>query len=568
VIPFMFAALLAAQDKPALPKVVLVGDSIRLGYAPLVAKRLAGVAEVISPPGAGSSRWLGDGLVSLVLDHKPDLVHFNAGLHDLRFDGKKHQEAIGDYEKNFGFILGALKETKATLIFANTTPIHDERHAKRKAAYARTEKDVLRYNAVAERVMGEWGVVVNDLHGLVHHYGAEKLLGPDGTHYTAAGNERLAAAVADSISRHLAIRAAKPGKPQGPSSKAVAEAYRKGQKERDALVPEAYRKMKFGELVLPKTADEWKKRRPEVLKIVKASLGELPERGKPSATLISREQHKHFTLESLLLPNGIDGEMTAYFLTPRNRKAASPAILWLHSSSYDRNQLLVRGYNGGDEPLGETYAKAGYAVLAPDACWYGGRAGAGPSGTAESNRTQQESLMKLHLWMGRTLWGLFVHDDLVALDYLCSRPEVDAKRIGATGISMGSTRAWWLAAVDERVACAVGVSCLTRYQNLIRHGELRQHGVYYYTSGLLRHFDSEGVISLIAPRPFLAMTGDLDAGSPADGVREIEARVGRVYETLGARGRFESVLYEDTGHVYTPDMRRRMLAWFGRWLRD
>jgi dienelactone hydrolase len=209
-------------------------------------------------------------------------------------------------------------------------------------------------------------------------------------------------------------------------------------------------------------------------------------------------------------------------------------------------------------------------VLAPDACWYGERAAAGPAGaadTADPGRPVQESLHKLDLWLGRTLWGRFVRDDRIALDYLCSRPEVDATRIGATGMSMGSTRSWWLAAVDERVAAAVGVACLTRYQNLIAHGQLRQHGVYYFAYGLLKHFDSEGVLALIAPRPFLALTGDLDAGSPADGIRVLEDRVGRVYAALGAPERFRSVLYPDVGHSYTPAMRAAMLDWFDRWLR-
>ena len=134
-------------------------------------------------------------------------------------------------------------------------------------------------------------------------------------------------------------------------------------------------------------------------------------------------------------------------------------------------------------------------------------------------------------------------------------------------MSMGSTRAWWLAAVDDRIAAAVGVACLTRYQNLIAHGQLRQHGVYYYVNGLLNHFDTEGVVALIAPRPYLALTGELDAGSPADGIRVIEAKAGDIYAALDARDRFRSILYPDVGHTYTPAMRAEMLAWFERWLR-
>jgi len=244
-----------------------------------------------------------------------------------------------------------------------------------------------------------------------------------------------------------------------------------------------------------------------------------------------------------------------------------PAILWLHSSTPDKTQVIIPGTNGGAESLGEALVRAGYAVLAPDAYWHGDRVGTGPAGAAETGRAEQESLFKLNMWFGRTLWGMFVRDDQVALDYFCTRPEVDASRIGATGMSMGSTRAWWLAAVDERVAAVVAVACLTRYQNLIAHGELRAHGVYYFVDGLLKHFDTEGVLALVAPRPFLALTGDLDAGSPADGVRTLEQAVGGTYQALGAGDHFRSVLYPEVGHVYTPEMRVEMLAWFGRWLR-
>jgi hypothetical protein len=132
---------------------------------------------------------------------------------------------------------------------------------------------------------------------------------------------------------------------------------------------------------------------------------------------------------------------------------------------------------------------------------------------------------------------------------------------------MGSTRAWWLAAVDDRIHAVVGVACLTRYENLIAHGQLRQHGVYYFVDGLLKHFDTEAVLSLIAPRPYLALTGELDAGSPADGIRILEDRVGGVYAALKARDRFRSILYPETGHAFTREMRREMLDWFARWLR-
>jgi hypothetical protein len=267
------------------------------------------------------------------------------------------------------------------------------------------------------------------------------------------------------------------------------------------------------------------------------------------------------------IDNGADGEVSALLLVPRKRAEKAPAVLWLHSSTPDKTQVIIPNTNGGAEPLGEVWVKSGYVVLSPDAYWHGDRVGTGPAGAAETGSAEQQSLHKLNQLLGRTLWGMFVRDDQVALDYLCSRPEVDVKRIGATGMSMGSTRAWWLAAVDERVAAAVGVACLTRCENLIRHGQLRAHGVYYFPYGLLKHFDTEAVLALIAPRPFLAVTGDLDAGSPADGIRVLEEKVGKVYAALGERERFRNVLYPQVGHTYTPQMRAEMLAWFDRWLK-
>ncbi len=561
----------AGQPRPELPKVVLVGDSIRMGYAPLVAKRLEGQAVVVSPKeNGGDSGNVLKHLDEWVLREKPAVVHLNCGLHDLKRakTDKKYQVELGQYEANLKEVVNRVrKETSAALVFANTTPILDERHAKRGAAFDRLEADVQRYNAAARQVMRETGVPVHDLHWVVEQGGPEKLLGNDGTHYTPAGNERLAEAVAECVLRQLTVARARPQVFAAPDPKA-GEDYRKAEKERDALVPARYRETSVGDFAVPKNADEWTKRRPEVLKKVTQSLGDLPPRPSPQKVrTVTRELRNGYTLEQVAIDNGVDGEVSALVLVPEKRRERSPAILWLHSSTPDKTQIVTPHSNGGAEPLGEALVKAGYVVLSPDAYWHGNRVGTGPSGSAETGRTEQESLHKLHLWMGRTLWGMFVRDDQVALDYLCGRPEVDAKRVGATGMSMGSTRAWWLAAVDDRVAATVGVACLTRYQNLIRHGQLRQHGVYYFVNGLLNHFDTEGVIALIAPRPYLALTGDLDAGSPADGIRVIEEKAGGVYEALGARERFRNVLYKDVGHVHRPEMREETLKWFARWLK-
>jgi dienelactone hydrolase len=505
-----------------------------------------------------------------VIREKPDVGDLNCGLHELKQAprDKRYQVDLDSYQANLKEIVARLrKETSAALVFASTTPILDELHAKRSAGFDRRESDVRRYNERAFAVMRQAGVPVNDLHALVERVGAEKMLAPDGTHYTAAGYERLADAVADCVRRQLIIRRARPAPVVKPDAEAGVR-YRQAEAERDALVPSIYKHLKVPEFKVPANAAEWRKRRPQVLQTVVQSLGDLPPRpSPPHARLVSCERRKGYTVESIAIANDVDSDISALLLVPEQRTKPAPAILWLHSSTPDKTQILTPHTNGGVEPLGEVFVKAGYVVLAPDACWYGERSGTGPSGRAEMGVKAQETRFKLNLWMGRTLWGMFVRDDQIALDYLYSRPEVDRRRIGATGMSMGSIRSWWLAAVDERIAAVVGVACLTRYQNLIAHGQLRQHGVYYYVNGLLRHFDTEGVIALIAPRPYLALTGDLDAGSPADGIKIVEAKVRGVYAALDARDHFKNILYPNIDHTYTPDMRAEMLAWFARWLK-
>ena len=553
-----------------LPRVVLIGDSIRLGYAPIVAKKLEGRAQVISvEQNGGDSRRVRANLEQWALAARPAIVHFNAGLHDLKLlkATNQHQVPLDQYRENLRDIVSQLQgKTSARIIFAATTPIIDVRHAARKADFDRLEADVRRYNGAATEVMRTAGIPINDLHWVVDRGGAERLLLRDGTHYTAEGYELLASAVADSILRQLTVLNYRPLPPQPSGAEAVA-AYQKAEKERDALVPARYR-IKVPEFPLPESRAAWRRQRKGVAQIVAASLGKLPPRPvKQQVRTIAREDHHDFILEKVAIDNGVDGEISALLLIPANLKGSAPAVLWLHSSTPDKTQIIIPGTNGGSESLGLALVRRGYVVFSPDAYWHGDRAGAGPAGTAETGFNEQQSLFKYHLWQGRTLWGMFVRDDQIALDYLAARPEVDARRIGATGMSMGSTRAWWLAAVDERIAATVGVACLTRYENLINHGELRQHGVYYFVNDLLRHFDTEGVVSLIAPRPYLALTGEIDAGSPADGIRVIEREMTKLYETLGAADRFRNVIYPGVAHSYTPEMRTATLDWFDRWLK-
>jgi dienelactone hydrolase len=210
----------------------------------------------------------------------------------------------------------------------------------------------------------------------------------------------------------------------------------------------------------------------------------------------------------------------------------------------------------------------GYAVMAIDSYFNGERLGTGPSGELEGKNilAEQSSLYKLNIWFGRSLWGMMLRDEQIALDYLEKRPEIDSERIGVQGMSMGSTRGWWLAAIDDRIKVVVGVACFTRYKELIEQRQLSAHGIYYYVPGMLKHFDTEAVMGLIAPRPFLALTGDNDAGSPLDGMIVLEKKLKEAYSLYNSEDKFKSIIYPNTGHVYTDEMRNQMLEWVMKYL--
>ncbi len=328
--------------------------------------------------------------------------------------------------------------------------------------------------------------------------------------------------------------------------------------------------VKAPEFPLPRSLEEWNRRREETRKTLGTLLGDLPPRpAPPRASVEHREEREGYRLEKILLDNGAGAKITSTLLVPEG-KGPFPALLYLHwhAGQYGLGKAELWEETPTKEGRrGEDLVKRGYVVFAPDAYGFGERQGQGPRGPKEKGGQEEAALSKAFLWMGRTLWGMMVRDDRIALDYLAGRPEVDPKRIGATGISMGSTRSWWLAALDDRVAAGVGVCCLTRYEDLLDDGGVNYHGIYYFVPGVLKHFDTEAVVSLIAPRPYLTLSGGEDWGSPPAGVRKINDFCAEVYRLHGAADRFRGVLYPGVGHVYTPEMWREMTAWFDRHLR-
>lgn len=305
---------------------------------------------------------------------------------------------------------------------------------------------------------------------------------------------------------------------------------------------------------LPRDRSSWETQRAEVRKALHDLLGDLPPRPQPPrAERIGREQRAGYTIELLRIDNGAGARIPAVLVLPEGagRDHRVPAILYLHYYGPRGKEEVLRPGPDGHAPA-ETLARRGFAVLCIDAYFAGERRGQGPGGPDERGpRTEELSLFKTFLVEGKTLWGMMLRDDQISLDYLLSRPEIDPERIGATGMSMGATRAWWLMALDERVACTVAVGCLPRFTDLLSAHHPQAHAIYLWIPGLLKHFDTEAVLALCAPRPLATMVGDRDPSSPVSGVWTLRASTQRAYGLYGKRGEFQSTVFGGLGHTYT-----------------
>ena len=270
----------------------------------------------------------------------------------------------------------------------------------------------------------------------------------------------------------------------------------------------------------------------------------------------------------------------ALLFKARGAERRRPVVIVLHGTGGSKEGMAAR--------LRELAAR-GFVAVAIDGRHHGARAAAGSDGMSayqsailRSYRTGRE-----HPFLFDTVW-----DVMRLVDYLETRDDVDARRIGLTGISKGGMEAYLAAAVDPRIAVAVPLIGVQSFRWALDHGAwdsrawtLReavvaaaadaQSGVdaafmrkFYdrVAPGVRAEFDGPAMLPLIAPRPLLVINGDSDPRTPVAGVRECIAAAAREYKAQGVPERLVLQLQPDTGHQVTAEADRAMLAWFERWL--
>jgi hypothetical protein len=288
-------------------------------------------------------------------------------------------------------------------------------------------------------------------------------------------------------------------------------------------------------------------------------LGDLPDRQHPiGGKKRSEETRDGYILETWDLDlNGIEN-VPAYLARPAKISGRVPAIVFDHSHgggyTIGKKEFVEGRSYLQPEPYAKTLTELGYIGLAIDHWIFG-----------ERSHTTELDMFKGMLWKGQVLWGMMVYDSLRAVDWLVARPDVDAARIGTLGMSMGSTMAWWLAALDERVKVTVDICCLTEFNTLVAKKGLSGHGVYYYVPGLLKHFTTSQINALIAPRAHLGLAGLQDKLTPVEGLDIIDRDLTRVYKEMGHPERWKLLRY-DVGHQETPEGRREIIAFLKQYL--
>jgi len=289
----------------------------------------------------------------------------------------------------------------------------------------------------------------------------------------------------------------------------------------------------------------------------------------------------------------------AYVLIPKGRRGPRPAIVDLHSHGgmfvYGKEKVMP--VREGDSPSLAKYrqgnyegrstslalCRRGYVVISVDCFYFGERRtlfgkDAQKFGLDRSkysledveylNRRASEgeaTLAKSLSWAGTTWPGIVHWDDLRTVDYLASRHEVDPARIGCVGISMGGYRTDFLAALEDRIQCAVSVGWMSTLRPMIR-AHINTHSFIHFLPGLASFLDLPDVIGCMVPKPLMVQQCSRDELYPLEGMKESLRKIEAIYAKEGAASKFHGQFY-DQPHVFSIQMQEDAFDWLDRWLK-
>lgn len=288
------------------------------------------------------------------------------------------------------------------------------------------------------------------------------------------------------------------------------------------------------------------------------SLDPLPPKTDLKPVVTGKLDHAEFIVEKLHFQSMPGLYVTANLYLPKNSPRPAPAILYVCGHSPMKTNGISFGNKAGYQHYGAWFARNGYACLVLDTVQLGEIEGI-------HHGTYREGMW---WWNSRgyTSAGAEAWNCLRALDYLETRPEIDASRIGVTGRSGGGAYSWWIAALDERIKAACPVAGITDLENHVVDGVVEGHCDCMFPVNTYR-WDFAQVAALVAPRPLLICNSDKDTIFPLDGVVRVHEKVRSIYQILGATDRL-GLLITEGPHKDTQELQVPVLRWFNRFLKN
>ena len=320
------------------------------------------------------------------------------------------------------------------------------------------------------------------------------------------------------------------------------------------------RKLAEANLADIKSGTDWKQRKGVLREQLFEMLGLSPRPQKTDLKVkyTGTTKHDEFVVKKLHFQSRPGLYVTGNLYMPKEINGKLPAILYVCGHGRVAKNGVSFGNKVHYHHHGSWFARNGYICLTIDTLQLGEIEGI-------HHGTYRE---KMWWWLNRgyTPAGVEAWNCIRALDLLQSLPEVDGERLGVTGRSGGGAYSWWIAALDERIKCAVPVAGITDLKNHVVDGCVEGHCDCMFMVNTYR-WDYSTVAALVAPRPLLISNTDNDRIFPLDGVYRTYRQVRRVYSLLGADDHVGLHITKGP-HKDTQELRIHAFRWFNHYLKN